>query len=154
MDFETTLDNDMGSGLELTGDSKSYLKESAKWAKFIGIIGFVYIGLMLIMLIGFGSVLSMLATGAPLGGEATAGYAILFFYIAMIFIMVFFPSYYNFLFGKKMQSALESNNSTEITESFKKLKSNYKFWGILILIYIVISIVMLIASFVLGTAFL
>lgn len=154
MDFESTLDNNMGTELELSGEIKGYLKEAAKWAKFLGIVGFVYLGLIIIMLVGFGSFLSMFAGGADMGGgDSTAVSIGVFFYVALIFVMIFFPSYFSYLFGTKMQAALENESNTEITESFKNLKSNYKFWGILTLINIILSIISMLISFAMGIAF-
>lgn len=153
MDFESTLDNNMGAELELSGESKGYLKESAKWAKFLGIVGFIYLGMVIILLVGFGSVLSMFLGGGTLDNEAATGYGILFFYLVMLFTMVFFPSYFNYLFGRKMLSALENKDTAEINESFKKLKSSYKFWGIVTLVYLILSVIGILASFALGFAF-
>lgn len=155
MDFESTLDGNMGTELELSGEVKGYLKEAAKWAKFLGIVGFVYLGLIIIMLVGFGSIFSMFAGNANMGGgdESTATYIGMFFYFALIFAMIFFPSYFSYLFGSKMQTALENESNTDIAESFKNLKSNYKFWGILTLINIIISILSILISFAMGIAF-
>ena len=46
MENENVIDQDFSAEeLVLTEEAKGYLRESAKWAKFLAILGFIFIGL-------------------------------------------------------------------------------------------------------------
>ncbi|MBK9455492.1 MAG: hypothetical protein IPO24_07830 [Bacteroidetes bacterium] len=71
-----TLDNNLSNGenLIINGQIKSHLLETAKWGRILAILGFVGLGLMIILLIFgvsmFNTILSQqpMQTGASLGG--------------------------------------------------------------------------------------
>ena len=46
MENETISENQENSGISLNEEIKEYLMETAKWAKFLSILGFIGIGLM------------------------------------------------------------------------------------------------------------
>lgn len=123
--------------LQITSLAKEYLTETAKWAKFLSIVGFVVIGF--IVLAGFfmfaaGSAFeSMGASGFGAGFGAAAG--IFYFLIALLY---FFPVLYLYKFANNAKLALRDNNSENLTMAFENLKSHYKFVGILTLIMVCI----------------
>lgn len=117
-------------GATLTNESISFLKEAGKWAYFLGILGFVFVGFMVIGAFSMGTVMSSLGS---LGGNAYSGVSggmitVLYLIFAAIY---FFPVYYLYNFGKKVKEAFLNNDTVVLTESFKNLKSHYKFVGIL-----------------------
>ena len=129
-------------GATLTNESISFLKEAGKWAYFLGIIGFVFIGFMVIGAFSMATILSSLG---PLGAEAygrATGSMITVMYLVFAAIY-FFPVYYLFNFGKKVKEAFLNNNTELLTESFKNLKSHYKFVGILTVVILGFYVLML-----------
>jgi hypothetical protein len=129
---------------QLTQTAVSFLKESAKWCKFLAILGFVGIGLMLLagifMMVGMGAATSAFEQfGSGLG----AG---LFGFIYFLFAAVYFmPVYYLYNYATKTQTALATKNNKLLTEGLENLKSHHKFLGIFALI--VVSIYALIFVF-------
>jgi Family of unknown function (DUF5362) len=122
--------------LQLDQSSINYLNESARWSRFLSIIGFIYCGLMVIMGLFFGSIMTRMLPS--MGGDAAAGAMIGsgffgIFFIVMSLIM-FFPALYLFNFSSKMRRALNSNDQPLLTESLKNLKSFFKFYGILLIV--------------------
>jgi hypothetical protein len=74
------------------------------------------------------------ATLNPLGGTMGAGG---FMQIVLLLAMValyFFPCLYLFNFAKKMQLALRNNDQINLNDSFRNLKSNFKYVGILTIV--------------------
>ncbi len=116
--------------MELGEQAKAHLEEASKWAIFLSIIGFVGIGLMVILSFTIGSVLSNLSV------ENLAGLSPQFFsYFYLIFAGIYFiPVFYLFQFGSKTKTALSSNDTDLLTFGLKKLKSHYKFVGILAIV--------------------
>ena len=110
--------------LKLNNLSKEYLRETAKWASFLSILGFIGIGFMVIVALFFGTVMSSFSS--EFGGVGGGGifFTILYLIIALLY---FFPVYYLFKFASNMKKALASDNEDSLTAGFEYLKSHYKF---------------------------
>jgi len=116
--------------MQLGEQAKSHLQEAAKWAVFLSIVGFIVIGLMIILSFTIGSVLANLPIDY-LGGLSPQ----FFSYFYLIFAGIYFiPVYYLYLFGTKMKAALLNEDNDLLTFGLKKLKSLYKFLGILTIV--------------------
>ncbi|MFL9484510.1 DUF5362 family protein [Chitinophagaceae bacterium LWZ2-11] len=140
------------SFLELGIDplSQNYLRETAKWNRFLGILGFIGSGLLILVGLFFvvaGSSISRSFSGSGMSGNIFSmfGASVGFFYIiiAILFIM---PSLYRFNFATKMIKALDANDQQNLTEAFANLKSFSKFFGILAIIYLALVALVFILS--------
>ena len=139
--------------LQVDHESTIYLKEAARWAKFLAIVGFICIGLFVLMALFAGSMIAGMYSSMGVGatGGAAGGAAVSIAYI-IVALLYFFPCLYTFNFAKKMQIALASNDQTQLNQSFKNLKSCYRFLGILMVIGLCFWGLMII-FFVIGAAF-
>ncbi|PBJ13804.1 hypothetical protein [Flavobacterium sp. ACN6] len=121
--------------LQLDSAAKDFLKETAKWAYFLSIIGFIGIGFLLLIAVFAGTIFSAMGSsmqgmggmGASFGAAMGAAY----FLMAALY---FFPVYYLFKFSSNAKKAFKDNDSTALTDSLGYLKSHYKFFGILMVI--------------------
>lgn len=119
----------------------SYLGESARWARFIAIVGFIFSGLLILLGLFAGSVIGLMFNrfgggggyGTP--GAGAIGGLISFIYIA-IGLLYFFPFLYLFNFASKMKIALGSNDQEQLGVSLRNLKSCFRFVGILTIIWL------------------
>jgi hypothetical protein len=116
--------------LQLDQSALNFLNESARWARFLSIIGFISCGLMVVGSF-FGSAIASIMYSS-MGNEALSmmggGFiAILYLLVASL---VFFPSLYLFRFSSKMRKAFRNNDQVILTDSLKNLKSFFKFYGI------------------------
>ncbi len=138
--------------LEVKDEIKGYLSEISKWSYFLSILGFIGVGLMVLLgiFVGFFSGLN------SLGGSSNTlynfGYSmgIGFFYIVLALVYLF-PILYLFRFSKRMKSALKLNNNEDFRIAFSNLKSHYKYMGIFVIVIISIYILIIIGA--MGTAF-
>ncbi|WP_337967317.1 DUF5362 family protein [uncultured Flavobacterium sp.] len=125
--------------LQLNETAKDFLKETAKWANFLSILGFVGIGLMLIFAVFAGSIFSAMGNTMPgmggMGGSFGIIMAVVYVVIAVIY---FFPVYYLNKFAVNAKRAFRDNDSEALTNSFGYLKSHYKFIGILTIAILVL----------------
>ena len=126
MDNPQIIDDNLG-GFAFSSEIKSYLAETAKWGKFLAIVGFVFIGLMALFGLFFGSFMSNFA-GGELFPVSPMIFTVMYLLIAALY---FFPVLYLYRFSTKMQVALRLDNERDLTESFSNLKSLYKFMGIM-----------------------
>lgn len=148
---ETTAFDDFD--LRLTEKSKSFLKETAKWAYFLSIVGFVGIGFLVLVALFFGTIFSKLSS---FGGNSTpmpmmAGGFITVLYL-VIAVIYFFPVYYLFQFSSKLKIAFNNTDNEQLTASFENLKSHYKFMGICAIVMISLYGVVFLFSLI-GLAF-
>ncbi len=144
-------DNFTTSGVVITEEIKSYLYETAKWGKFLSIVGFIFLGLMVL------GILSFLALGASLFSElgdagAMGGMGMTFMILiyGLFIALYFFPTLYLYRFSTKMRTALDANDQQSLSESFMNMKSVFKFWGIFTAIIIGFYVLMFILSIVFG----
>ncbi|OQP60659.1 hypothetical protein A3860_32170 [Niastella vici] len=119
--------------------SISYLGETARWAKFLSIVGFVASGVLIILALFAGNIFSsfsrlgnsdVLSSSVGFGGTL---FSVIWIVIALLY---FFPCLYLFNFSNKMQSALRNNDQTNLNAAFNNLKSCFKFVGILTIVFL------------------
>lgn len=120
--------------LQVDHESTSYLKEAARWAKFLAIIGFIFCGLFVIMGLFAGSIIGTMYSSMGIGTGGAVGGAFFSIIYILVALLYFFPCLYTFNFAKKMQVALANNDQAQLNQSFKNLKSCYRFLGILMVI--------------------
>ncbi|NEU09432.1 hypothetical protein GZH53_13995 [Flavihumibacter sp. R14] len=108
---------------------RAFLGETARWGKFIAILGFVASGFMALVAIIFLLVPSMSQNSQ----FPVAGFIIGPIYLVMA-IMYFFPSRFLYKFSSNIKAALFTNNQSALSTGFENLKSNFKFWGILLIV--------------------
>ena len=136
--IDNPLDHDLESDeIILTANSLKYLDETAKWAKFLAIVGFVILGIMSIGAIFIGIYMNALLPSefAAMPEEVTASLtkSVLLFYFMMI-IVYFLPTLYLYRFATQTRMSIAMFNSTGLAEGLKNLSRTFKFIGILTII--------------------
>lgn len=125
--------------LQVDQISMSYLKDAARWARFLAIIGFIMCGLAVCFAILAVTVMAglfnQLGTGSSFGGTGLGGGGIALIYIVLALIY-FFPCLYLYNFGMRMKVALRNNDQEQLVVSFKNARACLRFIGILMIIAI------------------
>jgi len=155
MDTNDYLDKHVTTeGTGLASENKQYLYESARWAKFIGIVGFIFTGIIVLVALFAGTILASTLAMSEMGGAGVLGGGMISLIYILFALIFFFPSLYTYKFGNKMKNAIANDNEQQMTEGFKNLKSMWKFWGIYMIValgfYAIIFLVTLISG---GLAF-
>ena len=136
-------------GLNLDEQSKGFLAETARWGRFLAIMGFIIC--VFVILAGIFMALGasqMEKAFSQYGGSAkTTGLAgamgIVYILIAVIY---FFPCLYLLRFSNHMKAALAANDQANLIASLQNLKSMFKFVGI----FTIIIIAFYILAFIVG----
>jgi len=106
-----------------------YLLQTSKWGKFLAIVGFVGMGLIMFLaifvIVGFSKFSETYGGGIP----TSFGYVYL-----LLGLVYFFPINYLYQFSVKIKRGLQSNDSSTITSGFENLKSLFKFMGVFTLV--------------------
>ena len=133
--------------------TKAHLSEAAKWARFLAILGMIF--LVLIILAGvFGSTVlfsSMSGFEGDSTGMAAYGSGIVAGYMIVIAVIYFFPLLFTLRFANNARTALNTNNQQALNTAFQNLKACFRFIGILTIIGLVFMAIGLIFG-VMGAA--
>ena len=138
--MENNLHVENGDNLVIDWRSKEFLKETAKWTKFLAILGFVGIGLMVLgSLVMLFAPSSLMSNGDfPFGGKIF----MMLLYLAFA-VLYYFPISYLYQFSENTKKAIENNDNNAIRDAFEFLKSHYKFMGILTIILLAFYAIMI-----------
>jgi hypothetical protein len=121
--------------LQLDQTSINYLNEASRWSRFLSILGFIYCGLMLLGGVFVGSIMSRLpginGDNSAMQMMSSGVFGFIFFCGALI---MFFPTLFLYNFSTKIRKAFRNNDQSVLSESFKNLKSFFKFYGIIAII--------------------
>jgi hypothetical protein len=127
--------------LEIEQKTLDNLNTIRKWTMFIAIIGFILLGLLLIIGLIAGTFLSAFKLGETgLGIPESLG-LIAVFVMAVIY---FFPVFFLFRFSKRAAKAVQTLNKEELHKAFKSLKSYFVYLGVLIILGLSFYIIALI----------
>jgi hypothetical protein len=128
--------DDEVEALWVSEDVRSYLYETAKWTKFLSIVGFVFAGMTAIGAFGAGAVLdsvSAVTPNSPLMKIGAAGLTVMYLLIA---VFIFYPSYLLYRFSAATNQAVLFADQPSLSVAMGKMKSYFKFYGIVTIIFI------------------
>jgi hypothetical protein len=118
--------------------TKAHLQETARWGKFLSIIGFIMCGLVAVGGIFFSTILTSFMSrsegyeGASLN---TTGLGAVMAFVYIIFgVIYFFPCLFLFRFSTQMKTALNANEQDRLNNAFQNLKSLFRYVGIITII--------------------
>lgn len=146
-------------GLSIDQTSRTHLGEAARWARFLSIVGFIFLGLFALLMIFGGAYLSKLfsqqygdfdnETGGAFQTTMTIG---IIAYYLVVFLLVFFAYLFLYRFSTNLKKALASNDQETLNRSFQNLKILYRYWGILTIIGLVFFTIAVLIAIVSGAA--
>ncbi|MCL2801754.1 MAG: DUF5362 domain-containing protein [Treponema sp.] len=136
------------STVNLSEPMLRYLKQASPWLRFIGIVGFVFCGMAaigaLFTLVGISSM-------SALSGELDLPIWVLGLFVPIYLgaaALMFFPSFFAYNFGERIRKYQFSNADEDLEQAFKNNKSLFKFYGIMLIIYLAFIPVMFIIGIV------
>ncbi|MEO8412781.1 MAG: DUF5362 family protein [Ginsengibacter sp.] len=145
----------LNNDLQVSPQSQNYLTESAKWGRFLAIMGFIFCGIMAVFAFVLPSFILKLPPYNSMPATYSTGVQAALTVVYLFFgLLLFFPCLYLYRFSVKMQTAVKSVSQENFEESLMNLKSMFKFYGILTIIllsfYILIFVVAMIGLAVKG----
>ncbi|MGI4020940.1 MAG: DUF5362 family protein [Janthinobacterium lividum] len=134
----------------ITFEAEAYLRETGKWANFIGMAGFMFSILTVISAFSVGPLVSQLQHTYGSAVEKQALSSGLTFMFIVFGILIFLPSFYLFQVGAGFKNGFNYADQPSLNLAFQKLKSYFKFFGILIISFLVFYIISIISALVSG----
>jgi hypothetical protein len=129
--------------IEIEQESLNYLNTTRKWAMFFAIIGFIFLGLLLVAGLVAGTFLSVFKSPEMGGGIPQVLIFALVFIMALVY---FFPILFLFRFSKHTANAVQSLSKEELNKAFRNLKSYFVYIGVLLIIVLVIYFIGLVVA--------
>ncbi len=142
-DIESTGE---ASEMLITFEAEAYLREAGKWANFLGMAGFMFSTLTIISAFSVGPLVSQLQHTYGTAVEKQALSNGLAFMFILFGILIFLPSFYLFQVGAGFKNGFNYADQLSLNLAFQKLKSYFKFFGILVISFIVFYIISIIAA--------
>jgi len=134
------IESEEADTLWVSEDVRSYIYEASKWTKFLSIVGFVFTAMIAISAFSAGAVLNslaMLSPENPLVKMGSAAVTVLYLLFALLY---FYPSFLLFRFSNAASQAVLYADQASLGAAMSKLKSFFKFWGILTIVFIIFYI--------------
>lgn len=128
----------LSNELQVDNFAQAHLKETAMWAKLLGIVGFVMSALLGLFSFFAGTIFdNMSSRGYAYDKNAAAMGATTITVVYLIFAAIgCMVSLFTYRFAVKMKAALVSSDQTSLIDSFKNLKLLFRVYGVIALIYI------------------
>ncbi len=121
--------------------TKANLSETARWARFLAIVGFIFLGLIVLSGLVMSAAMSQLGMAGDtsgfgaIAGLAGIGVAVMYLIIALV---AFFPFLFIFRFANQMRRALSTDDQALLNTSFQNLKAYFRYLGIITIISLVL----------------
>lgn len=140
--------------MKLSESAKDFLKETAKWAYFLSILGYIGIGFIIFAALFAGTLFSAMGKMNPAMGSMGSSFGVVMAFVYfLIAVLYFFPVYYLNKFASNAKAAFKNNDSETLTASLGYLKSHYKYIGIMTLVVFSLYLLMFVGMIVTGIAF-
>lgn len=146
---------DAAPNISLGYEAQTYLRESGKWAAFLGIVGFIITGFIVIGALFAGTMMSTLSRMQPenpgaaimagMGGFVTVIYL-------LIAVLYFFFSLFLYQFGSGIKKGIMYADQLHVTTALGKLKSFFKLWGILTIVVMSLYALIIVCFIIFGAA--
>lgn len=123
--------------LIVSEEMRSYIYDTTKWAKFLAIVGFGFTALIVISAFSIGSSISLSpqqGTLMSIGSLSPWGLTLIFLAYALA---IFYPSFLLFRYATKAKIGVLYGEQASLDEALGKMKSLFKYWGIMTILFLV-----------------
>jgi hypothetical protein len=133
-----------------TAQDKNNLSLAAYWARFIGIMGYIFLSIFVLIVIAMIVGLSNLGSmpGSPFAAVGGGVFALII-WVPLLFLM-FYLARAMHRFGTTMRDALNNDDETILSSSFDNLRAFFRTYGIFLAVFVVIYAVAIIFMLLMG----
>ena len=131
--------------LIVTENMRSYIYDTAGWAKFLAIAGFIVSGLMLMAAFSVGAIMGIL-NAASGGVYGALGTGVLTFVFIFYTLLILYPSVMLYLYASQAKQGVLYGDQQSLESSLNKMKSFFKFYGIVTIVMIAMYALVFVAG--------
>jgi hypothetical protein len=129
--------------IEISTSSLNHLNSTRKWTMFLSVLGFIFLGLLIIFGLVTSTFLTAFKTREVNLGVPESLFIVVFIVGAAVY---FFPVFYLFRFSRNMRDAIQGLNQEKLDMAFRNLRIYFTYIGILVIIVLSIYLLALIAA--------
>ena len=129
--------------IEVTPITEKNLNASRKWARFLAVVGFIVLGLMIFLGIITGAFLSAFKSEDVTLGIQENIIAVMFIVFLLIYFLLVL---YLFRFSKSARDAIQNHDRKKLEKTFRYLRKFFTLAGILVISIILVYLLILIIS--------
>ena len=130
--------------LIVSEDMRSYIYDSAKWANFLAVVGFVIAGFLVLASFTIGSAMRTdPKLAAAMAASAISPLGVTIFCLVCAF-SVFYPSLLLFKYAAQAKIGILYGEQSNLDEALGKMKSLFKFWGIITIVFLSLYILFIV----------
>ncbi|HBC78855.1 MAG TPA: hypothetical protein DEO60_02145 [Bacteroidales bacterium] len=121
--------------IEIDPEILDHLNSTRKWTTFLAILGFIFLGLILIAGLATSFFLSTFKTT-----EANMGIpeSIIILLIIIVGFIYFFPVFFLLRFSRNMRDAIQNLDQKKLLKGFRNLRLYFTYIGILVIVVLTI----------------
>lgn len=141
----------MMENAQLSAQSLRWLYDAARWAKFIAIVAFIGLGLLVIVGFVIGPAINALNNefeSAPLPFPGTL-FGVIYLVVSLIY---FFPFLFLYQFANGVTIAYKTNDEEKLNASLVYIKKHFNYIGVLLIILLSLYALLFIIG-ILGASF-
>jgi len=138
------MDNTPGDRkMEIGSEILNKLNSTRKWTTFLSVLGFIFLGLVIIGGLAAGIFLTIFKTQ-----ENTLGFPESFLTIASLVVglIYFLPVLFLFRFSRNTRDAIHNLDNVKLTKGFRNLYLFFKIMGIILIMMMLIYVIALAVS--------
>lgn len=129
------LDSDLSAlgpqeSLQVTPVIMNYWREISYWALFFSVLGFISLGLMVLL---------------TLTGDNREGLAASLLSLMIVGAIIFLPYWYLLQFARQLKQGLETESTETVDAGFAHLRRFYQFIGVFTIIFLSLYLIILVS---------
>jgi hypothetical protein len=129
--------------LELSSSSLNHLNSTRKWTMFLSVLGFIFLGLLIVFGLATSTFLTAFKSKEVNLGIPESMFIVVFIVVAAIY---FFPVFYLFRFSRYMRDAIQMLSREKLDKAFKNLRIYFTYIGILVIIVLSIYLIAIVMA--------
>jgi len=131
--------------LSIDEEARGHLLETVRWTKFIAIVGFVFLGLLLLGALGMGTGITGMSELSGLGSSLGVAMMIVYLLVALLY---FFPIFYLYKYSVLIKPAIHTSNQEQFNLALSYQRKMYTFIGVLCLVILGLYAVLLVFAII------
>ena len=139
--------NEKHPQLIVTEDMRSYIYDMAKWANFLGIVGFVISAFLLLAALTVGPTINANPEMGKMLGQLGAMDGVTISIVFLIYgLLIGYPSLLMVRYAAKAKLGVLYGEQQKLDEGIAKLRSIFKYFGVLAIIFVGLYLITLFSA--------
>ena len=126
--------------IEISSEALDNLNVTWRWTTFLSVLGFIFLGLIIVAGIATSLFLTVFKTQQTNLGIPESLMMVVF---VIIGILCYFPVFFLFRFSKNIRDAIQNHDQRKLAKGFRNLRLFFAYFGILVILIISVYLIFL-----------